>query len=336
MTLRLHFTAEDLARTRMASGVRPLLELTVGVRLLQERSHPVRFDAWRQRAAARLRPGLAPLFCFTPALGASTDFLDLSGPEAPEDSLERLRSSPAHEIVSDLDRWAAGQRHVPTAARVLRRDPALIRHVADAVEYAHQEFIVPYWPRIEQLATADRAWRLQQLAEHGVGELLREANPRYIAWKPPVLHVTTASGRDDDVYLNGRGLLLIPSVFAAHFPAYDHPGDGQPWITFPIRDGADSVLTPAAVTAGALADTPASLRALLGRTRATVLCVIADRPGCSTTQLATRAGISPASASEHAGVLRTAGLTSLTRVGKRALHSLSPAGRALLNSMAEA
>lgn len=86
----------------------------------------------------------------------------------------------------------------------------------------------------------------------------------------------------------------------------------------------------------ALADVPASLCALLGRTRATVLCVIADRPGCSTAQLATGAGISLASAGEHASVLRTAGLTSLTKAGKRALHALSPAGRALLNSMAQA
>ncbi|GAA0443957.1 hypothetical protein GCM10009544_03470 [Streptomyces stramineus] len=54
-TLRLHFTAEDLACTHVASEGRPLLELTIGIRLLQEHSHPWRFDAWRQRATAPLR-----------------------------------------------------------------------------------------------------------------------------------------------------------------------------------------------------------------------------------------------------------------------------------------
>lgn len=331
MTLRIHFTTEDLARTRLASGVRPLLELTIGIRLLQERSHPVRFDAWRQRATTHLHPRLAPLFSFIPALGASVDFLDLSGPQSPDDSLEELRSTPAHQVVNDLDRWAAGQQDPPKAAQTLRQDPALIRHVADAAEYAHQQCIAPYWPRIEQLATADRTWRLQQVAEHGIGRLLREANPRYIAWKPPVLHLTTASGRDGDVHLEGRGLLLIPTVFGAHYPAYDHPDDGQPWITFPIRDSGDCTLAPAACTADALTTVPASLRALLGRTRARVLCVIAEHSGCTTTQLAAQARISAASASEHTTVLRNAGLTTLTREGKRALHSLSPAGQSLVN-----
>ncbi|MER5935146.1 winged helix-turn-helix domain-containing protein [Streptomyces sp. NPDC002054] len=59
-----------------------------------------------------------------------------------------------------------------------------------------------------------------------------------------------------------------------------------------------------------------TLSTLLGRTRAVVLCVIADHPACTTTQLAQRAGISPASASEHATTLRGAGLTALTRERK--------------------
>ncbi|MEU8471636.1 hypothetical protein AB0F30_27645 [Streptomyces sp. NPDC029006] len=46
MTLRIHFTTQDLARIRLAEGPRPLLELSIGIRLLQERTHPVRFDAW--------------------------------------------------------------------------------------------------------------------------------------------------------------------------------------------------------------------------------------------------------------------------------------------------
>lgn len=331
MTLRIHFTAGDLSRTRMAPGVRPLLELSIGIRLLQERTHPVRFDAWRQRAAARMDPRVGPLFSFIPALGATPQFLDLNGPDVPED-LERLRSTPARRIAAELELWCSGQRHVPEAARQLRQTPALVRHLADAVEYAHQQFIAPYWPRIEQLHGADRALRLQQMADHGVERLLRDLNPRYLTWSPPVLHMTTASGRDGDMVLGGRGLLLIPTVFGAHYPAFDCPDSGQPWITYPIRDGFRPTLAPVALTAGALADVPTSLRALLGRTRATVLCVMADHSGCTTGQLAAHARISPASASEHASVLRNAGLAALAREGKRALHTLSPAGRALLES----
>ncbi|MFJ7335758.1 winged helix-turn-helix domain-containing protein [Streptomyces sp. NPDC101110] len=331
MTLRIHFTAEDLARTHLASGVRPLLELDIGIRLLQEQSHPVRFDAWRRRTAPRLPPRLAPLFDFIPALGPSAHFLDLSRPEGPDDFVERLRSTPARHVAEDLERWSAHLRRVPPAARQLRQDGSLVPHLAEAVHTAHKLLVAPYWPRIEQLAGADRALRLRQLAEHGVERLLSELNPRYITWASPVLHLTTASARDGDIHLAGRGLLLVPTVFGAHYPAYDHPDDGQPWITFPVKDSANATTTPVA-TAHMLSEAPSSLRALLGRTRATVLWAIAEHTGCTTTQLATHAGISPASASEHASVLRKAGLTVLARNGKTARHAISPSGRTLLNS----
>jgi hypothetical protein len=69
-------------------------------------------------------------------------------------------------------------------------------------------------------------------------------HPRYITWASPVLHLTTASNRDGDIHLAGRGLLLVPTVFGAHYPAYDHPDDGQPWITFPVKDSANATTTP--------------------------------------------------------------------------------------------
>ncbi|MET9882722.1 winged helix-turn-helix domain-containing protein [Streptomyces sp. NPDC006430] len=74
------------------------------------------------------------------------------------------------------------------------------------------------------------------------------------------------------------------------------------------------------------------LIALLGRTRATVLTVIADNALCTTTQLAAHTKISLASASEHATILRHAGLTAVTRDHKHVRHSISSAGLALLNT----
>ncbi|MFD9071980.1 hypothetical protein [Streptomyces lasiicapitis] len=65
----------------------------------------MRLDAWRQRAATHLHPRLAPLFIFAPVLGASVGVLNLSGPDGPGDSLEELRSTPAREVINDLERW---------------------------------------------------------------------------------------------------------------------------------------------------------------------------------------------------------------------------------------
>lgn len=48
-----------------------------------------------------------------------------------------------------------------------------------------------------------------------------------------MLELTMASGHEGDLYLEGRGLLLIPTLFGSAFPLFDDTGP-QPWITFPI------------------------------------------------------------------------------------------------------
>jgi DNA-binding transcriptional ArsR family regulator len=102
----------------------------------------------------------------------------------------------------------------------------------------------------------------------------------------------------------------------------------QPLVSYPA--GVEhpihglSVLTP---RQGSTA-----VSALLGNTRAAVLNVIAEHPGCSTKELAALAGISPPSASEHATVLRRAGLIHTRRHRNVALHSATHLGIALLNA----
>ncbi|MGW8990152.1 hypothetical protein ACWGRF_09545 [Streptomyces zhihengii] len=76
MPLRIHFTAEDLARTRLAEGLRPMLELDIAVRLLQEGSHPTRFGPWRRESFRRLSPGARGLFDLIPPTGWTVGFLD--------------------------------------------------------------------------------------------------------------------------------------------------------------------------------------------------------------------------------------------------------------------
>jgi DNA-binding MarR family transcriptional regulator len=76
--------------------------------------------------------------------------------------------------------------------------------------------------------------------------------------------------------------------------------------------------------------TPAHLVALLGRTRAAVLCAIIEMPGCSTSELAAAARVSLASASEHATVLRSAGLITTVRHRQTARHAPTAVGSALL------
>jgi DNA-binding transcriptional ArsR family regulator len=157
-------------------------------------------------------------------------------------------------------------------------------------------------------------------------------------WKPPVLEIPgyrPLVHPEADFHLAGRPLVLAPSVFCGPVPQlFASPQADTVVMVYPaLNNPVDAVAlwAPPADTRQVDAPVPPVLAALLGRTRAVVLCVIADYPACTTTQLAQRAGISPASASEHAATLRSAGLTTLTRERKTALHRLTHLGLTLLN-----
>ncbi|THC46964.1 winged helix-turn-helix domain-containing protein [Streptomyces sp. A1499] len=336
MPLRIHFTAADLARTRLAEGPRPMLELDIALRLLQEGSHPIRFGAWRGESLRRLSPRVRRLFDLIPPTGWTAGFLDHATAGTMDEALERIRATPAARIRKDMESWAGQRRRraMPPWTQSLGSDRRLLAALADTAAHAHQHVIAPYQRRIDALSRADQALRTRQATREGLDALLAGLNPRHIRWKPPVLELTMASGAAGDIHLAGRGLLLIPSVFGAVYPALDETADPQPWLTYPValRD-ADPFLRPTD-TARALSAVPDSLAALLGHTRAVVLWTIAHHPGCTTTELARHAGISPASASQHATVLRTAGLSHTTRHHNTALHTATSAGCDLLDNAA--
>ena len=48
LVYRIHFTSQDLARTRVAEAPPPLLELDRAARALQDRGQAVRLDSWRR------------------------------------------------------------------------------------------------------------------------------------------------------------------------------------------------------------------------------------------------------------------------------------------------
>ncbi|MGA5559309.1 winged helix-turn-helix domain-containing protein [Streptomyces lavendulocolor] len=158
-------------------------------------------------------------------------------------------------------------------------------------------------------------------------------------WNAPVLEIPgyrRLVHPKTDFHLAGRPLVLAPSVFCGSVPQlFASPQADTVVMVYPALhnpvDGA-ALWPPPADRRPAGAPTPPALSALLGRTRAVVLCVIAAHPACTTTQLARQAGISPASASEHATILRSAGLTTLTRERKAALHTVTHLGLTLLNA----
>jgi DNA-binding transcriptional ArsR family regulator len=189
--------------------------------------------------------------------------------------------------------------------------------LATAIGAYEQMALAPHWPVIAAAVEADRARRAMAVLDGGCEGLLASLRPA-MRWNSPVLEADFPF--DQELHLDGRGLLLVPSYFCWEVPITLVDPGRPPVLVYPI-DHPGGMLGAAAAGAGALA-------ALIGRTRASVLASIGA--GCTTTELSRRTGVSAASASQHATVLRAAGLVDTRRDRNAVLHSLTPSGTALL------
>lgn len=266
---RLHLTAEDLARTRIAAGPGPFAESILAAERLRQRSPTLAFRAWRSQLRGRLDRRTRVLANVFPHDANGLDLATLVGPVATlDEGLDRLLGTPLAHLRSELE-WYNKRHHLT-------------------------------------------AWS-KSLVDTDAG---------------PRRDVDTPLGCDADVHLDGRGLILTPSIFV---------GD-RPYLTFNLADpGAPATLTYPAindlVTARRIwtADRPAGhLATLLGRTRSAILETVAD--GCGTVELARRLGISPASVSQHTAVLRNSGLIGTRRDGPSVIHVVTRLGAMLLEA----
>jgi DNA-binding transcriptional ArsR family regulator len=330
--LRIHFTAEDLARTRINAGYGPLAETLWGLSLLHcPAQRPVAFGGWREHAHRELtgdaRPELKPLTLLMPKDGHIVDLITLTGERATiEESLDALLDVPRDRFLGELASTDRQHPLRPAAWQVAEPGSEARLQLARSAEVAYHTLVEPYWPRISARLKAEQAARGRILMEGGVERLLTTLAPTWIRWEPPVLYLPM--GNDMDIYLGGRGLVLVPALFVGEYPLlyFDLDEDrGAPILAFPT---AGDLLDTMVMWNGGAQPGGNALAALLGRTRAAALAAIGD--GCTTTELARQVHVSPAAASQHTAVLRDAGLIGTRRHGSAVLHTLTPLGAGLL------
>lgn len=320
--LRIHFTLEDLARIRLAKAPEPMWEVLLSLRKLRDNEGALVFGEWRRRVCARWPAAADVLLALVPPHGYAPDFLTpvVMGGDF-EQALAEVLATPRHTIRADLGQLA-DQRRLPASMRALANGEApALRALGCGLRSYFRTALAPYWTQIGTAVHGDRAIRARDLAGEGAGKILAGLHPLAL-WQPPVLAVPYSVDRD--FYLEGRGLLLVPSFFCWQRPISLRDPARPPALVYPIEhDLAWLRRCPGAPSATPLA-------ALLGRTRLSVLAVIADG-SCTTTQLAQRAGISIASASQHATVLREAGLITTTRHGSCVIHAITQAAADLIS-----
>ncbi|MER6583105.1 winged helix-turn-helix domain-containing protein [Nonomuraea sp. NPDC001023] len=324
---RIHFTAEDLVRIRVAPTLGPLAETLFSLAALRGRTEKAMFGGWRSRVRGGLDARSAVLGAINPARPPCLDLVNLvrqAGDLA--EGAESFLASTRHAVRAELDFYAGHHRRVPGPLTGLVDSLTARREVLSTVEAYHHTALGPYWRNIRAHLDAERAQRGTILLDRGVDGLLSGLHPG-IRWSPPTLHLHAGDRLATDFTLDGRGLLLVPSFFM-RVPAviYD-PGDpADCMLIYPAALGVDHA-------AGIWTDgpSPRALANLLGRTRASVLTAIAD--GMTTTgALARRLDISSAAISQHTAVLREAGLITTRRHHNSVLHHLTQTGLTLLGS----
>ncbi|OEV09874.1 ArsR/SmtB family transcription factor [Streptomyces nanshensis] len=336
--LRIHFTGTDLARTHVAEGPDPLWETVFSLHMLRARYGRLPFADWRRRVRAELRrhgctDDVRQLLPLVPDASYFPDFL--TPPEGLlglEEGIEAVVATPRERISYELGILHERVGAPSWAQELTDAAPHARRRLGQMIARYHERALKPYWPAIRRRAAADRAVRVRALHTGGVGGeqgLLTSFRPA-MRWRPPVLEIPSHPV-DRDLYLQGRGLLLVPSQFLWNRPVPLADPELPPTILYPLDHDPGWMSTP--YGAGEAPASGDALEKLLGSTRAAVLRAAATVP--NTTELARQAGVSPSAASQHAAVLRDSGLLVSHRHANSVFHQLTPTGGALLRQRAD-
>lgn len=322
--LRVHFTRDDLLRTRVAAAPDPLWEIVLSLNLLATRQGRAVFDTWRAQARTRLR--LLPrrqLYLvreLAPPRGNFPDFLNpAEGSQGLAEGVQAIRSTSRRRLREEMNVLSA----TPAWLRPLADgEPSALESLGQALHRYFDAALTPCWSAVRAQIEADRAVRARDMLRGGVDALLSSLGPS-LRWRPPVLE--TAYPFDRDLRLDGRGLLLVPSVFCWQTPITLTDPTLPPVLVYPV---ARTQHWWSPQRAGG--ETRMTLERLLGHGRAAVLRVLED--GCTTGEAARRAGVTAATASEHVRILREAELAASVRDRNTVLHVLTPLGLSLLRA----
>jgi DNA-binding transcriptional ArsR family regulator len=320
--IRFRFGRDDLLRTRFA--IAPLIEIAGATYVVRR---PDLFPLHR-RWAAWARPrveslDLSLLYAVSPFGASYWPNFDAPPPTRPHpdigEELARVTDAPHEDVVREIRlTYPAGP---PAEAKPFVDDPgAALEGLADQMRTFWDAVIEPQWSRLTAILEAEIALRARRLVATGSVSAFEGLDPT-VTWHGDELQVHPTVKAPADIDLAGRGLLLIPSVFAWDvWPRNDPPWD--PALTYQ-PPGIGDLWTTERARGDALAT-------LIGQRRATILREL-DRPAATLT-IARRLEVSPGGVSDHLSVLHRAGLVTRRRDGREVVYSRTVSGDTLCAS----
>ncbi|MBE1874141.1 ArsR/SmtB family transcription factor, partial [Myceligenerans pegani] len=319
--LRIHFTADDLGRVRLAAGADPLWETRLSARVVNDpEGARGALGQWRSEVVRDLPRQALPYLHLTPSRGYSPDFLvPETGSVDLASGIQAVLGTPAGRMAAELARLDVASPLSGWVHYLASGAPRALQGLRATITAYHRHAVAPVWDRVWSAVEADRAAHAHGLVTEGARDTLAALHPR-ITWSGHTLRID--DGRHDrDIHLAGRGLRLVPSYFCGDVPVtFEDPGL-TPALVLPVVHSPYEAASRDESAGAALA-------LLLGRTRAAALRALATP--VTTGALARRTSASPASASQHAAVLRQAGLVVSRRDGRYVVHTLTTLGARLL------
>lgn len=319
--LRFHFSAEDLARTRVAAAPHALWEIAASLHRFQTPAGRWAYAHWYRTARERLREAglesavrqlLLPLY---PRASYWPDFLTpLEGAAGLEAGLKAILATPPTQVTAELAALARIRRVPAHLARLPEKESRT--ELVSVLRAYHRTVIEPHEEWMHEGVHTERVRLARHSLDGGTEGLLGGLGPA-VRWQHPRLEISTYP-TEHDIRLQGRGLLLIPSYFCWKGPVSLADPALPPVLAYSLHH------EPPRPTAGS-----PSLEILLGRARARVLRATAA--GATTTEAAHRAGVTPATATHHTTALRDAGLITSHRHGNSVIHTLTLLGATMLS-----
>jgi hypothetical protein len=318
--LVIRFGPADLGNVRFA--ISPLLELHSSVRALRDPSANALHLPWIHAALAAVdRADLELLLALQPERTYTPDFVN-PPPNSPlsqfEDELDEMLATPPEQIRAEILN-AYRKLPLPDVLTLLVEHPeAGLDELAGVIRRYWDATLAPHWERLRMVLEGDVLYRARQMADGGAKQLFSDLHPELV-FDGEALRMEKPF--EQDVALDGRGLLFVPSAFVWPKLAAITKQPWQPTLIYPAR-GVGMLWEPVGTAQ------PETLADLLGERRAAVLSSL-DAPR-STTEVAQRLDVSPASVSQHLGVLRAAGLVQGNRVRRVVLYARTAIGDRLV------
>ena len=330
----LNLTPSDLVEMRFAYS--PLLEISLSRRMMLHAHPQIGYGRWLDEAFHALHGITLP---YMDALLESPHFIvDFLTPtpaitgQTIDDELEILRHTDAATIRANIHRLLEYHRaHCDKAPDYVPRMDILCEYLespTSSVERLIGELrlywnltLAHHWSRLTAILDGDVLHRARQMALYGAESVLQELHPEvFYEDGKIVLHKGYRGKQPAEYDLNGKGLQLVPIMFAAEKFYWQVTEPYLPMLIYGPRGIGNWSGNP----------TPnnESLEVVMGVGRARILQTL--RTPANTGEMATRLQLTAGAVSQHLNKLREAGLVEPHRSGRRVYYHLTERGEQLL------